>query len=198
MQAQVFKGQALGFTPQNDYEYLLVINPVAEVYGQVMEEKQQFYNTYKEKAAIKTKPHITVANFLAKEEMEGTIIRYMHRILGAQKTFDVMLNNYSGFPPHTIYIRVQQPEPFKQLADALRAVDNYVRSNGYPAAHLITKPHVTIARRLHNNIYSKAMTDYSQKIFNASFTVNELVLLKRQNQFDACQQVTVFKLANYD
>lgn len=182
------------FSVHQFYEYLLVVHPASEVYAQINEEKLNFYNTYNEKIAVKTKPHITVANFLAKEEMEGTIIRYMHRILSMQKIFTVMLNNYSGFPPHTVYARVQNHEPFKQLAASLKAVDQYVRSNGCPPAKFITHPHISIARRLKQSVYEKAMFDYSQKTFNASFVVNELILLKRQTQFDKCQQVNVFRL----
>lgn len=182
------------FGPRGDYEYLLVVNPAASVNEQLLDEKQQFYNIYKEKVAIKTKPHITVANFLAKESMEETIIRYMRRIISAKRSFRVMLNNFSGFPPHTIYVRVQQHAPFRQLAAELAAIDQYVRGYGYPAARFITNPHVTIARKLPEQVYNKAMLEYSQKIFHASFVVNELVLLKRQGQFDTCKQVNVFKL----
>ena len=182
------------FSMPQFYEYLLVVHPADEVYEQINEEKKNFYATYNEKVAVKTKPHITVANFLAKEEMEETIIRYMHRILSMQKIFTVMLNNYSGFPPHTVYARVQNHEPFKQLAVSLKAVDQYVRSNGCPPAKFITHPHVSIARRLKQSVYEKAMFDYSQKTFHASFVVNELILLKRQTQFDKCKQVNVFRL----
>lgn len=176
------------------YEYLLVAHPAENVNAQVMAEKQHFAETYKQSIASKTLPHITVANFLAKEQMEDTVIRYMHRILSTQKSFAVTLNNYSGFPPHTVYARVQDHQPFKQLAASLKAVDQYVRSNGCPPAKLISYPHVSIARRLQQQVYEKAMFDYSQKIFHASFEVNELVLLRRQNQYDKCKQVNVFKL----
>lgn len=182
------------FAVQQYYEYLLVVHPAEEVYAQIKQEKENFYNTYKEKVAAKNPPHITVANFLAKEEMESTIIRYMHRILSVQKSFTVSLNNYSGFPPHTVYARVQNHEPFKQLAASLKAVDQYVRSNGCPPARFITHPHVSIAKRLKQDVYEKAMFDYSQRTFHASFSADELVLLKRQNQFDKCKQVNVFKL----
>lgn len=185
---------APGFTLQQFYEYLLVVHPAEDVYEQIKLEKENFFNAYKEKVAVKTKPHITVANFLAKEEMEDTIIRYMHRIVSTQKSFTVMLNNYSGFPPHTVYARVQDHQPFKQLAASLKVIDQYVKSNGCPPAHLITHPHLSIARRLKQNVYEKAMFDYSQKTFHASFEVNELILLKRQHHFDACKQVNVFKL----
>ncbi|MEO7531251.1 MAG: 2'-5' RNA ligase family protein, partial [Sediminibacterium sp.] len=116
------------------HEYLLVAHPDAAVYEQVMAEKQLFTRQYKESVAIKTKPHITVANFMAKEEMEPTIIRWMHRVISTQKKFKVTLDKYSGFPPHTIYLHVQDHEPFKQLAKELQVVDQYVRSYGCPAA----------------------------------------------------------------
>lgn len=182
------------FGLQHFFEYLLVVHPAADVYAEIALEKENFYNTYNEKVAIKTKPHITVANFLAKEVMEETIIRYVHRILSTQKSFTVMLNNYSGFPPHTVYARVQDHGPFKQLAASLKVVDQYIKNNGCPPAHFITHPHLSIARRLKQNVYEKAMFEYSQKTFHASFLVDELVLLKRQTQFDKCKQVNVFKL----
>lgn len=182
-----------GFALQQLHEYLLVAHPATEVYAQVMAEKQRFYDAYKEKVAIKTLPHITVADFLAHEEMEDTIIRYLHRIIGTQKSFAVTLNNYSGFPPHTIYLRVQHHEPFKQLAASLATINQYVRSNGMPQAHLITHPHVSIARRLPQQVYEKAMFEYSQRSFHASFEVSELLLLKRKGQFDKCKEISVFR-----
>lgn len=175
-------------------EYLLVAYPDAAVYAQVMEEKQFFSAQYQEPVAMKTQPYITVADFLAKEEMEATIIRWMHRIISSQKSFRVTLDQYSGFKPHTIYLRVQDHLPFQQLAKELQMVDQYVRGNGCPEMHLINRPYLTIAGRLSDSTYHQAITLYAQKIFYASFEVKELVLLRRQHQYDACKQVNVFGL----
>lgn len=176
------------------FEYLLIANPDATVYAQVMEEKKLFTDRYLLQVAVKTKPHITVANFLAREEMEPTLIRWMHRVISTQKKFKVTLDRYSGFAPHTIYLRVQDHEPFKQLAKELQVVDQYIRSYGCPAVKLITRPHLTIARRLPEDIYRKAEQVYAQKDFHASFEVNQLLLLRREHQFDTCKQVNVFGL----
>lgn len=181
--------QANGF-----WEYLLVAHPDAAVHARVTEEKQLFSVQYREPVAIKTQPHITVANFLAKEEMESTIIRWMHRIISSQKSFQVTLDQYSGFKPHTIYLRVADHEPFQQIAKELKVVDQYIRGYGCPEMYLITRPHLTIARRLKDSTYYQAMMAYEQKTFHASFDVKELVLLRRQHQFDACKQVNVFGL----
>lgn len=177
------------------YEYLLVASPDTEVYKQVMEERQSFYNAYQEKVSIKINPHIAIASFLAKEAMEETIIRWMNRSVATQPRFSVLLNNFGGFPPHTIYIRVQNAQPFKKLAAALQSVNHFISSNNCPPMHLITKPHLAVARKLSPEVFTKAMLDYSPKTFEASFELNELVLLRRQHQFDTCKQITSFHLA---
>lgn len=180
------------------FEYLLVGHPDDNVYTKIMEEKQQFYDDYREKIAVKTKPHITVANFLASEAMEPTIIKWMQRICGAQQSFTVTLNNYSGFPPHTIYLRVQDPLPFQQLAKQLKTIDDFIRASACPPAKLITRPHLSIARKLPEQVYNKAMSDYSQKTFHESFMLDELLLLRRQHQFDPCKTIQVFRLRPAD
>lgn len=181
-----------GWTEHGLYEYLLVADPDVAVQHKVLAQQQEFYEEYREKAAIKTGHHIIVASFLAREAMEGTLIRWIQRICDLQQPFKVTLNNYSGFPPHTIYLRVQDPLPFLQLTHQLKAVDDLVRSSSCPPVRLIAKPHLSIARRLPEPVYTKAMFSYSQKTFHETFMVNELRLLRRAHQFDHCKTVNVF------
>lgn len=148
------------------YEYLLVVHPDSDVYEKIQLEKQCFYNEFKEKVAIKAKPHITVANFLARESMEETLIRWIQRICNLRERFTVTLNNYSGFPPHTIYLRIQNEQPFQQLAKELNVINTYVSSCSCPPMKFISKPHLSIARRLPEEIYFKALTQYAHKSFS--------------------------------
>jgi len=190
----VFSSTANLAVPQF-YEYLLVIHPAKEIFEQLQQEKVNFSAAYNVSIAKKNLPHITVANFPAKENMEQTFIKWLYKIISGQKRFGVMLNNYSGFPSSkTVYTRVQDHEPFRLLGASLKVIDQYIKDNGFPRAIISNHPHVSIARSLQQNIYEKAIMDYSRKTFNASFMVDELVLLKRQNQYDKCKQVSVFKL----
>jgi hypothetical protein len=181
-------------TEHGFYEYTLVVHPDTEVCEKVMAEKQIFYDEYKEKVAIRTKPHITVANFLAKETMEDTFIRWMENIFSKHQSFTVTLNNYSGYPPHTIYLRVQNPACFQQLARELQVVNTYVSSCLCPPMKLISNPYVSIAGSLSEEIYFKALTQYSHKSFHESFVVNELLLLRRKHQYDISKPINVFGL----
>lgn len=194
-------------------EYLLVIYPYGELNDKLLEEQQQFLNDYglsKERTGgslsegqtsdisghsmSRNRPHITVAAFQAGEQMEETLIRWIQRICRRHESFSIALNNYSGFPPHTIYLRVQDPQPFRQLMQQLRAIDDFIRSSGCPPVNLISRPYLSIAGGLTEQVYNKAMMDYSQRTFHESFQVEELVLLKREHSFDACRTVNVFRL----
>jgi len=175
-------------------EYLLVIYPYGELFEKLVEEQQQFLSDYGLIMKGRNRPHITVAAFQAGEQMEDTLIRWIHRICRRNERFEITLNNYSGFPPHTIYLRVQDPQPFRQLMHQLRAIDDFIRSSGCPPVNLISRPYLSIAGGLTEQVYNRAMADYSQRTFHESFRMEELVLLKREHSFDACRTVNVFRL----
>jgi 2'-5' RNA ligase len=143
----------------------------------------------------RNKPHITLAAFQAGEETEDTIIRWIQRICHQHKSFDIALNNYSGIPPHTIYLRVQDPQPLRELMQQLRAIDEFIRSSGWPPVNLTGRPYLSIAGGLTEKVYNKAMPDYSRKTFHGVFRVDELVLLKRRHSFDPCKTVNIFRLS---
>jgi len=173
-------------------EYLLVIYPHGDLQEKLLEQQEQFSADYA--VPVRNRPHITVAAFQAGEAMEDTLIRWIQRICNRYRSFDLTLNNFSGFPPHTIYVRVQDPQPFRELMQQLRAIDDFIRSNDCPPVNLISKPYLAIAGGLTEQVYNKAMPDYSRKDFHDSFHVEQLVLLKREHAFDACKTVNIFRL----
>ncbi|HVS96277.1 MAG TPA: hypothetical protein VHE54_07315 [Puia sp.] len=169
-------------------------------------------------------PHIALAAFQAAEGMEDTLIRWIQRICHRYRRFELSLNNYNGIPPQpvkpadraspagpsagcgqrdaisarriagTIYLRVQDPEPFRRLMQQLKAIDHYVRSSGCPPIHVIERPYLCIAGGLTEQVYDRAMPEYSRKTFHGTFPVDELVLLKRNHPFDPCRTVNIFRL----
>ncbi|MEO8415130.1 MAG: 2'-5' RNA ligase family protein [Ginsengibacter sp.] len=187
-------GNFFSYGEHEFFEYMLAAKPDAAVCEKVMTERQIFYDTYKEGAAGNTKPHIAVSSFFAREEMEETIIRWVQRICGKQQGFAVTLNNYSGFPPGTIYLRVQNVKPFQHLAKELHVINTYVSDCLCPPVKFVSKPYITLAGCLPEEIFFKALIQYAHKSFHETFLVNELQLLKRKHQYDTCKSINVFGL----
>lgn len=179
---------------QDRYEYLLVAYTDATVNAQVRAEQQFFSSQFHVPAQVKTKPYITIAKFCATEQMEETIIRWMHRVISANKSFEVTIDEFGAFRPHTIFLKIKDHQPFVQLATGLKVIDQYIQSYGCPKMQLVENAHLAIAGRLDVLTYEQAVKVYAEKTFRASFDVNELVLLRRRDQFDKGRQVNVFRL----
>jgi 2'-5' RNA ligase len=97
--------------------------------------------------------------------------------------------------PGNIYLRVQDPQPLRELMQQLRAIDEFIRSSGWPPVNMTGRPYLSIAGGLTEKVYNKAMPDYSRKTFHGIFRVDELVLLKRRHSFDPCKTVNIFRLS---
>ena len=180
--------------PPGLFEYLLIVCPAMEVYKKIMEEKWKFYRNYRYAKAIKTRPQIVLANFLAWENMEDTIIRRLQSMTKEQRSFGVTLNNYSGFPSDTVYIRVQDTSSFKEINARLQALSPYIKQANAASAKMIQYPSINLAAQLPPEVYNEAIRDYSEKDFTASFSVTELVLLRRQHPYDKSKELGVFRL----
>jgi 2'-5' RNA ligase len=178
----------------NLWEYILLANPDEAVHEKVMSEKKYLEDKYETDIATKTLPHITIANFLAKEMIENRICHLLQNICNLNYSFTIALNNFSGFPSHAVFIRVQNPQPFKHLHNGLQALDNFLKTNECPPLQLAAKPHMTIARQLPEEIYNAAIKEYAEREFHEQFTVDKLVLLKRDTRYKKWQHVNYFYL----
>ncbi len=183
--------------PWNDtdvFEYVLVIQPSKAIVEKLQEEQLGFPSVGVNQTNTRFNPQIKIAGFRAKESMEATIIRWMQNICSLQKSFPITFNNYSGFPSGSIHVRIMEHEPFHQLTKELTVVDEYIKSSGFPQMRMVSKPHMTIASKLSQTVYEKAMLDFSQKSFFESFLAKELVLIKRKNAFEKGKTINVFGL----
>jgi hypothetical protein len=176
-------------------EYLLAVLPDNEAGKEISEEKNSFISNYGLPQGAETRPFIPIINFLSKEVMEGTLIRWIQNSCNLHSSFEVCFNNYSGFPPHTIYLRIQDPKPFMQLATRLRIIDGFIQANDCPPVSVISKPFLSLAGKLPEHVYRKAVGDYAQKTFHASFLAEKLVLMKRSWEGEKYILVNTFNLA---
>lgn len=163
------------------WEYLLVAHPSSEVIQKIVAEKKLLEEKFEQDSDRRFYPHITIANFLAKEAMEETFIRWIQNICNLQKSFTVTLNNYSAFPNSGLYLRVQHAEPFIKLGAALKILDGFMHSNDCPSVHLVSKPHLTFVKGLSEYSYKAVVDEYSRKTFHESFKVEKLILLKKDH-----------------
>lgn len=176
-------------------EYLLVAGLQSDLLQQVTHISAALKHAFGGDLQLETTAHLQLAAFLAKEEMEDTILRWMQRLISRQPAFDLSLVNFGGSAAgKSIHLRVQDAAPFQSLARELRVIDELVQSNGLPAAQLVSQPKLRLATAGSASVFRRAMMEYSAKDFHSVSRVKELVLLKRTGPFDPATQVNIFHL----
>ncbi|MDE3236263.1 MAG: 2'-5' RNA ligase family protein [Bacteroidota bacterium] len=177
-------------------EYLLIIQPEETVYEKIMQEKKTFAETYDCPMAAYLKPHLTLISFVQYDMMEAKIIHRMQQVAAGCSSFKIDLNGFGSFPSHTIYVNLQTRKPVVQLVKQFRPLQALLKPDAEHKPHLIMEPHISICRKLLPWQYEKAWAEYQQKHFTASCMVNDIVLLRRNENNKAYRVVGKFPLLN--
>lgn len=160
-------------------EYLLVLNPHEELGRKIEGVKEEFSKKFKAPIASRTRPHITLVNFLAWDIMEEKILQRLQGISLGVTPFKVELKDYGSFPSHTIYINVISKLPIQRLVTSLKEAQRLMKLNAENKPHFIDEPHMAICRRLKPWQYEQGWLEYSNRQFTGRFIADSMLLLKR-------------------
>jgi 2'-5' RNA ligase len=177
--------------PAKPYEYLLVISPSKEIWDEVMGIKERFYKEHNHIQAIKSKPHITLAKFGIPVSMEEILLLRINAVAKSFEPFRVELNGIGEFPPHTIFIDIENQNSIVHLVKLLHQSLVVL-----PKRFFGWRPHLTIAKGLNAIKFQNAKSQLAKMEFSNSFLVDKLVLMKRKERFDRYPIVKEFELGN--
>jgi len=160
-------------------EYFLVLTPHADLRDKIMQVKKELSEKFKIPAALYSKPHITLANFVQFEMMEERLINRLKTIASAYCAFKVELKDFGSSPTHTIYINIESKQQIQNLTRQLRPAQQLMTLNKETKPHFMGDPHLTVARKLSPWQYEQGWLDYSHRHFTGLFIAEEMLLLKR-------------------
>ncbi|KYP13162.1 MAG: hypothetical protein A1D16_07160 [Flavihumibacter sp. CACIAM 22H1] len=122
-------------------------------------------------------PCLLIARFQAREEMEGTLFRWLNRIIGTQEGFGFAFNNYGGMPGQPLYWRVQEPGSFRMLAERLRVLEGWMQGNGCGALQLIHSPRLLLVEEIDESIERAVQLEFSSNCHRQEMVLTELELV---------------------
>jgi 2'-5' RNA ligase len=161
-------------------EYMLVLNPHEELRNKIAKVRNEFYETYKNSAALISKPHIALVRFTQLEMMEERIVHRLKVVGMGFQPFKVALKDYGHFPSHTIYINVTTKIPVNNLVREIREAQRLMKLDNEHKPHFIDEPFIVIGRKLVPWQYEKGWLEFSHRHFTGSFIADNMLLLKRR------------------
>jgi hypothetical protein len=175
------------------HTYRLMAYPDMET-GETIKAEQQYLSRQYATNIPEQPTGILVAQFMAREDMEATLIRWMHRIISTQQSFNVSMQGFGALSSKQLYLRVQEQEPFQLLANSLQVVDQYIRSYDCPPAKRYTHPYLPLTNAVSDQVFHQVVEEYAVRKISLGFEVKELLLIRKQHEQDAGKQINVFRL----
>ncbi|MEC3878559.1 2'-5' RNA ligase family protein [Parapedobacter sp. 10938] len=162
------------------FEYLLIIEPSNLVQKQLRAFKQYFIKSYRYPNAIVSKSHMTLMRFIQYDSYENHMVREFQRIADMAMPFDVELHGFGSFG-HTLFVDVKSEVPILQLiATHRRTLRPLVSGVKGHAARFVTKPHITIARKLTPPQNAMVWPIWNRTAYHGEFRARNMTLLRRR------------------
>ncbi|WP_290794697.1 hypothetical protein [Flavihumibacter sp. UBA7668] len=176
----------------NTYE--IRVNLPVEVMHAAAEAISGLENWHKQRLLKIAAPAILVARFHAREEMEGTLLRWINRIIGTQEGFQFAFNNYGSMPKQPLYWRIQDKGNFRQLTERLRVLDGWMQGNGCGALRLIHSPRLLLVEEMDSSVERQIQLEFSSRCHHLEMELRELELMRCDAWSNKFQLVSRFPL----
>jgi len=121
---------------------------------------------------------IAIAGFEALPRLEDTLSRWTQRICSEAGIFSLELNNFSGEPPNTIFLRIQDTRPLNQLIGNLRKLDMYLTGNGQHPLNPAARYFLPVWEKVPANFFDNLAYRLGRAEFHLKVAVQSMVLQK--------------------
>ncbi|GAB2680880.1 hypothetical protein GCM10027036_39280 [Flavihumibacter cheonanensis] len=175
-------------------QYEMNVKLPETILGAVAETAAELESLRKSQLVKLSRPVLTIARFQAREEMEGTLLRWINRILSSQSGFRFAFNNYGSMPGKPLYWRVQEAEPFRRLTDSLRVLEGWLQGNGCHGLELFSHPRLHLVDELDSSIEREVLLAFSASTFYEVVELQEVELLATEQWANDYRLVSRFSL----
>lgn len=145
--------------------------------------KKQMQERYGCTVGLKSPAHITLAApFWMEEGKESALRQDLQNLAQQVASFPLITNDFSAFPPRTIFVAVGESIALQALK---KTTDAFFRHSAYGMKfeNRPFHPHITIATRdLHKKDFAEAWPSFQKEIFREPFNATGLSLLKHNGR----------------
>ncbi|MCU0403733.1 MAG: hypothetical protein MUE99_04230 [Chitinophagaceae bacterium] len=112
---------------------------------------------------------LELARFEGSERLEDTLSRWTQRICSQHDPLVLEVNNFGGIPPVTVYARVLNPGPIKEMVAELRKLDLYLTGNGNPPLEAANRYTIKLTEEVNpsqfeNRLYKLGRVEFREQV----------------------------------
>lgn len=163
----------------------LLPGPMEEL---ILQFKREIAERYQSVAALKPMDHIVLVDtFLLDEAKLPRLELCLNEVFGSVAPFEVELENFGAFPPHTIFAAIKDFFPLQHLRSRLAKL--LEREFQLVAENRGSTPHIPVAHRdLQPEAFDAAWVDFSARELTASFRLESVHLLEQRGKWRSIRE----------
>jgi hypothetical protein len=179
---------------QDNYTYALQLVLRPEVSQAIENARQDFQESFH--LSLNKKPcQITIADFHASESFLPTLLRWIQRLAASMHELPLQLNNFSGVPPHEIYLRVVDHEQHHPLHQQLQKISEAVSGFSDVKTEIRKQWRLPVVDQLPGMLFDKAMHYFSRQELFLDTMVEEICLVRNSSPQQPRKLIQSFTLA---
>ena len=176
-------------------EYRLVIPLPEAIQEKVLAVRKTLHERYKVKLPFELKPSLTVLRCHGFDKGEARLMEKLQHAALQTAPFKVELEDYAGYPSHTIYINVLTKSPFNELCKELKKY-KWLMQVPQHEPFFINEPHLIVAQRLKPKEFTTLWQECEHRQFSGKFFADSMLLLKRSELNQKYQVMRRFEFLN--
>ena len=176
-------------------EYRLVIPLPEAIQEKVLGVRKTLHERYKVKLPFELKPSLTVLRCHGFDKGEARLMEKLQHAALQTAPFKVELEDYAGYPSHTIYINVLTKSPFNELCKELKKY-KWLMQVPQHEPFFINEPHLIVAQRLKPKEFTTVWQECEHRQFSGKFFADAMLLLKRSEVNEKYQVMRRFEFLN--
>lgn len=176
-------------------EYRLVVPLPEAIQEKVLAVRKTLHERYKVKPPFELKPSLTILRCHGFDRGEARLMEKLQHAALQTAPFRVELEDYAGYPSHTIYINVLTKSPFNELCKELKKY-RWLMQVPQHEPFFINEPHLIVAQRLKPKEFTSLWQECEHRQFSGRFFADAMLLLKRSELNQKYQVVRRFEFLN--
>lgn len=163
------------------FEYLLVFSCDAVTEAAIGTVKQYFQKHYGCEHAANLRPHLTLFNCIIHDNKLDRLIQGFQKVARHTAPFQIELNRFNQYERGTFYVDLEDgvSDQIMGFVRNLKADTSEHLSRWAGEFKFCTDPHFTVARQMTDLQFQRAVAEWRNSQFNATFKVSEMSLLRR-------------------
>jgi hypothetical protein len=159
-------------------KYMVIVKPSEQLLDRIKRIQNRWMDEQHVKADQLQAGYLLLSRFNMYAAQEERLLRRLHYAAMECAPYRISIDGFFGLPDHSVGLKISNPAPVKQINRLIQIQFSGMKFPG-ERPYYNQYPAIGLATRLESSQYQEIWKRIGQKHFNAAFTADHLMVLRK-------------------